>query len=86
MAFDLIILSDLYTNSNNLIEILSISDLIDCLANVLNDYLLLVESGVFWGNQKIKKKKQFTAKGFSFSQKLPTFLEFSKISRTNPQK
>ena len=56
MAFDLIILSDLYTNSNNLIEILSISDLIDCLANVLNDYLLLVESGVFWDNQKIIKK------------------------------
>ena len=53
MAFDLVILSDLYTNSNNLIEILSISDLIDCLANVLNDHLLLVESGVFWGNQKI---------------------------------
>ena len=56
MAFDLIILSDLYTNPNNHIEILSISDLIDCLANVLNDYLLLVESGVFWDNQKIIKK------------------------------
>ena len=56
MDFDLIILSDLYTNPNNHIEILSISDLIDCLANVLNDYLLLVESGVFWDNQKIIKK------------------------------
>lgn len=64
MAFDLIILSDLYTNSNNLIEILSISDLIDCLANVLNDYLLLVESGVFWGNQKIKKKNNSQQKVF----------------------
>ena len=64
MAFDLIILSDLYTNSNNLIEILSISDLIDCLANVLNDHLLLVESGVFWGNQKIKKKKTIHSKRF----------------------
>ena len=47
--------------------------------------IALVESGVFWGNQKKKKlKKFFTAKKFSTHKKFPTFLEFSNISRTNP--